>query len=227
MAEGDNQAAIQAVSLKLPTFWPKQAKVWFSQAESAFALRNIVADDTKYHHVVSVLDQDTALRVSDLLCSPPAANKFNALKDRLLGAFSLSEYERAGRILHMPDLGDDKPSHFLDQMLSYLGSDHAPCFLFRQVFLERLPEDIRAVLLHTKTEDIRALAETADQMWEAHRNATSAVHKQKVPPRQKVPSEQKSDSSLCYFHNKFGDKARKCESPCSFPTAGNGQAGRQ
>ena len=52
-----------AVSLKLPIFWTTQPAVWFAQTEAQFTLRGISADETKYYHVVSVLDQETATRV--------------------------------------------------------------------------------------------------------------------------------------------------------------------
>ena len=84
-----------AVSLKLPTFWPSQPHVWFAQAEAQFTLRGIVADDTKYFHVVSVLDNSTAVRLQDFFKKPPDEGKYEALKHRLLKTFSLSELQRA------------------------------------------------------------------------------------------------------------------------------------
>jgi len=141
-----NATNVQAISLKLPGFWPDDAQLWFLQAESQFALRGIVQDTTKYHNVVSSLDQMTARRCKDILRAPPANEKYEALKASLLNTFELSEYERAKRILHMPGLGDSSPSKLMDDMLTLLG-DHEPCFLFRAAFLERLPEEIRSQLI--------------------------------------------------------------------------------
>ena len=53
------------VSLKLPTFWATQPKVWFTQAKDKFGLRSITADETKYFHILSALDHDTATRLLD------------------------------------------------------------------------------------------------------------------------------------------------------------------
>jgi hypothetical protein len=53
-----------------------------------------------------------------------------------MDTFGLSKWERASRLLH---LGDSKPSALMDEMLALLG-EHPPCFLFEQLFLERLPE---------------------------------------------------------------------------------------
>lgn len=114
-----------AVSLKLPTFWTSQPEVWFAQAEAQFNLRRITADDTKYFHVLSALDQETATRLLDLINRPPANNKYQALKDRLLDTFGLSKRKRASRLLHFRPLGDSKPSALMDDMLVLLG-DHIP-----------------------------------------------------------------------------------------------------
>ena len=130
-----------AVSLKLPTFWTSQPEVWFAQAEAQFSLRRITTDDTKYFYVLAALDQETATRLLDLINRPPADNKYQVLKDRLIDTFGLSRRERASRLLHFRPLGDSKPSALMDEMLALLG-DHTPCLLFEQLFLERLPEDI-------------------------------------------------------------------------------------
>ena len=49
----------------------------------------------------------------------------------------------------------------MDEMSALLG-DHFPCLLFQQLFLERLPKDIRIQLADTEFEDIRQLAKKAD-----------------------------------------------------------------
>lgn len=51
------------------------------------------------------------------------------------------------------------------------------------------------------------------------------------PPKQRRPGRQRSANpaprqqqhSYCWYHHKFGEAARKCQSPCSWP--GNSQAG--
>ena len=140
------------MSLKLPTFWSSQPEVWFAQAEAQFNLRKITADDTNYYYVLAALDQPMATRLLDLISHPPADDKYEALKTRLIDTFGLSERERASRLLHFRELGDTKPSVLMDEMLALLG-DHSPCFLFQQLFLERLPEDIRVQLVDSEADD--------------------------------------------------------------------------
>ena len=185
-----------AVAVKLPTFWSAQPDVWFAQVEAQFHLRGITAGDTKYYHVLAALDQDTATRLIDLITSPPADNKYTALKTRLTETFGLSERERASRLLHFRPLGDTKPSVLMDEMLALRGS-HEPCFLFEQLFLERLPEDIRIQLADVKFDKPRDLAKRADKLWLSREMGTiSAVQRNRSPPPEeaKVPTKTQIDT---------------------------------
>lgn len=234
MAEGN-----YAVSLKLPTFWTEQPIIWFTQTEAQFVLRNISVDSTKYYHVVAALDQSTAKRVITVLSNPPADGKYQALKDILTKTYGLSAAERASQLLHLPGLGDGKPSEYMDNMLALLGA-HTPCFLFRQLFTEQMPASMRPHLARIDVEDYRVLAQEADKLWYSHSSTTCDViaERNKPQPRQSTkyrpkpanatPSGENStpaDNSECYYHRRFGAQARQCRPPCSFP--GNDQTDRR
>ena len=137
-----------------------QPRSWFTQAESQLIIRGIVNDDTKYYYILASLDQDTAARLLHLLENPPAEGKYQIIKARLLDTFGLSELERASQLLHIHPLGAAKPSELMDEMLALLGN-HPPCLLFKQLFLEKLPEDIRT------------MAKQADLFWSAKEVATT------------------------------------------------------
>lgn len=199
---------VHAVSLKLPKFWTPHARVWFAQTEAEFSLRKITVDQTKFHYVLAALDHDTAERILDLLESPPVNGKYDALKARLLETFTLSDYEKAGHILHMPSLGDAKPSALMDKMLSFLGP-HQACFLFRRAFLERMPEEIRGTLVHSGETDLRALAIAADRLWEARPHSMNVV-------RNENRKNYEEGGNLCYHHHTYGDKAHRCKPHCRF-----------
>ncbi len=225
-----------AVSLKLPTFWTSQPEVWFAQAEAQFTLRGITTDATQYFYVVAALDQQTATRLLDLISHPPDTDKYKALKDRLIDTFGLSRRERASRLLHFRPLGDSKPSQLMDEMLGLLG-DHPPCLLFEQLFLERLPEDIRIQLVDLKLDDHRQLAKRAEALWASRDFAdpaeTHAVQRYRRPTAAKktkpAPGFRRRQTSpprqLCFYHRTFGEAARQCKQPCAWSE--NEQAGRQ
>ena len=171
----------------------------------------------------------------------------------MLDTFKLSEPERASLLLHFRPLGNTRPSILMDEMLALLG-DHPPCFLFRQLFLERLPEDMRSKLLDEHTDDHRQLAQKADQTWASRqmRRYANNVQTQQTPSSGQVPYDSTEESytdrganavqlrtptgsklgrrqpppafDLCYYNRTFGRKARRCIQPCAWKE--NEQAGR-
>ena len=72
-------AIANAVSLKLPDFWPSDPELWFAQAEALFTAQNITHEKTKFGHVVRVLPAQYASEVRDIILRPPEA-PYTALK---------------------------------------------------------------------------------------------------------------------------------------------------
>jgi hypothetical protein len=135
-----------AVSIKLPPFWPDKTDLWFAQAEAQFTIKNITAEKTKYSYVVTMLDSKTAAQVMDIIKDPPG-DAFEVLKTRLTAAFAITDSEKATRILDTNGLGDNIPSQLLSTMLMLvLDGAPEPGFLFREVFLKKLPTEIRTQL---------------------------------------------------------------------------------
>jgi hypothetical protein len=146
---------------------------------------------------------------------------------RLLATFTLSEYERAGLLLNQPALGADMPSVVMDRMLAHLGT-HPPCFLFRRLFLDLMPDDVRTVLVHSAIADSRELAQLADRLWLAKQPSTSAVRISSTASSADKPKTNTGNPDFCWYHRKWGQGATKCKQPCTFPSkSGNASAGRQ
>ena len=79
------------VSMKLPTFWPDAAEVWFAQADAQFAIRNLTVSKTKFYHVVAVLPQEVASQILDLIRAPPAGDPYGVLRERLITLYTLND----------------------------------------------------------------------------------------------------------------------------------------
>ena len=231
---GTRQNMTNNIPIKLPEFWESAAAAWFAQAESQFAVRGITDDDTCYHHVVASLSSSTASRAVGFITNPPPTRRYAALKAHLLRLFELSLPERARRLLDISGLGDRKPSEHMEMMLNLLG-DQEPNFLFRELFLRHMPPHVQTALAGSTATDPRALAEEADRYFLAtHRQASEllapvrAFSTPRNTQRQQRSTgrsdETASQDDLCYFHARFGPRARTCRSPCAFKKAGNEKA---
>lgn len=243
--------SISAVALKLPAFWPADPQLWFVQVESQFATRRITADMTKFHHVVSSLSPAIATEVRDLLITPPAEDAYNTLKAQLIRRTSASEEKRLQQLLTAEELGDRTPTQLLRRMEQLLGDKASTidASLLRELFLQRLPSNVRMVLASAGDIGLAKIAELADKIMEvaAPSPNISAVHARGIPdevrelraevsrladmvaqmqplrgrstsrgrPRRQSRSSSRADSGDCWYHQRFGASARKCEPPCS------------
>lgn len=218
---------------KLPEFWESAAATWFAQAEAQFALREITDDSTRYYHVVSALGSSTAARSVSFITSPPARNKYEGLKTHLLKAFELSRAERAKRLLAMQGLGDSKPSELMERMLNLLGPEE-PNFLFIELFLRQMPPHVQTALGNTTVTEPHALAEEADRFFLATQHyahevlaparAYTPLATAAPPDRSSAVPDAQVTAGWCYFHARFGSKAKKCRPPCAYSAAGNSGA---
>ena len=235
-----NNVYAAAATVKLPDFWQHNPRPWFQHIEAQFQLRGINQDATKYFHVVAALDAATTARAMMLLEAPPAAGKYDALKTFLLQLYELSELEKADRLLSLNGLGDGRPSDLMEKMLAVLGSAD-PSFLFTHVFLRQLPVPVRTALASSPlstSKDYRALAAEADRVFLANRQQFvhallphQGTSTPPLPPEDyadtaaAVTARRHHDDGLCYYHARFGAKAKQCRKPCSYKVQGNAKAG--
>ena len=215
-----SEAKVSAVSVKLPPFWPDKAALWFAQAEAQFLLRGITVDQTKFAHVMTMLDSTTAEYAMDIIRAPPENDAYGALKARLTGAYAISEDERAERLLNMTGIGDKTPSQCLSSMLMLVPDGQEPGFLFRRLFLRQLPVEVRTQLAQStktgnKAEDLRGLAAEADKYFASVGARISAVSEaSNIDEDANINAV--SNRQLCFYHKRYGKNAKKCEQPCSW-----------
>ena len=233
------------VQVKLANFWPNNAAVWFVRAEQEFVIKSVSTQATKYAYLVQALTEEVSMRVADRLIADPSATPYNDLKAHLLKIYTKTDYQKAKLLLELPPLGDQRPSELMHKMLGFLpaGADTSdPGFLFRAIFLERMPVDIRTHLVALKAESMAALADKADELYNSRPPVTSFLVDQADDTSYEDdlpvcaagrgrgdPASASADSSTqCWYHATYGSSATKCRSPCSFrPPAGNGQRWRQ
>lgn len=172
-----NPSTVQHFAVRLPSFWPQNPQVWFLQVECQFALAGITGQTTKYRHVVSVLPQDVAAQLVDVLAAPPAQNPYDALQAAILDRTTASERQRLQQLLTTEELGDRRPSQLLRHMQSLLG-ERAQSFdasLLKELFLQRLPANVQMILATATSLPLPELAAHADKIMEVSSPHVAAI----------------------------------------------------
>ncbi|XP_071638454.1 uncharacterized protein [Temnothorax longispinosus] len=201
---GAQAYAIRAV--KTCMFWRDHAKTWFTQT-----VHNIRSDELKFCLVVDNLDKESMLEIADIIEAPPAADKYQMLKDTLISRLTDSDKKRLKKLLTGGELGDRKPSHLLREMRC-LTNNSVDEKLLQTLWLQRMPTRIQELLAVAEGVSLDKLAELADKAIERTLPSVSAVEAPSTASDPTLPSASKH----CYYHKKFGKDARNCSQPCSW-----------
>lgn len=170
--ESKGNAFVMASKItKFPTFLKEHPEFWITQIESAFRTHDITRDQTKFDYVVQYAPPEVYPHIVALAIKPPEENKYEAVKKRILDAFSESEEARIRRILQGQNIGGKKPSHYLLELRNTAGTRVSDTVI-RSIFIEQLPEQARYILAATEERDLDKLATIADRIIELH-NPTS------------------------------------------------------
>jgi len=166
-----HQQTPQPHKVKLASFWPNKPKVWFTTAEAEFDTYYVQDSRARFNLVLKALPDEAMERAAAIVENPEQCqDPYGALKARLLEAYQMDPWEASSRLLHFRELGEMKPSQMMDSMLAL----HHPDHLFKAVFLQRLPSDMRDHVQREATRlDCRELAAFADSIWQS-RNASRA-----------------------------------------------------
>lgn len=171
----ENAAVAASVAVRLPDFWKNDPGMWFAQAEAQFELANVVRDHTKFNHIVAKIDQTVICHVADIITNPPEANKYAAVKERLISRFQVSPQGRLERLLNACDLGDMRPTHLLAKMMELSAGLKISDDLLKMLFLQRLPPDVKNILTISDGTTVGKLAEMADKMMDSSTRHVSAA----------------------------------------------------
>ena len=124
------------------------------------------------------LSPEFATQVRDLILCIPDTTPYDTLKGQLITRTTLPEQRRLQQLLTSTELGDQRPMQLIHRMQQLLGGGavDADAKLLRELFLQRLPGNVRMILASfgdTKTLD--ELAELGDNIMAAGPPGISGV----------------------------------------------------
>lgn len=163
---GEVQATVNRVAVKLPAFLPTDPELWFKIAERSLELSSVGTETTKFEYVVITLESRYALEVRDVIMDPPAEHPYSTLKDELIKRLSTSQEHRTRQLLEREEIGDRKPTQFLRHLRSLAGST-VNDDLLRTLWISRLPQQMQVILVTQKDSPLDKVAELADTIADA------------------------------------------------------------
>jgi hypothetical protein len=176
---------VRTASMKLPAFWRRDPKLWFSQIEAQFHSHLVRSDTSKYYAVIAALDCSTLQPVSNIIANPPATGKYDAVKKTLIDSYSDSREQQIRKLLKELDLGDRKPSELLREMKT-LASDHVDDQMLQTLWLHRLPLNVQLLVSASDGVPLEKMASIADKLVEIVSNRGSpsiaAIANEPAPP---------------------------------------------
>ena len=104
---------VNAVALKLPTFYEDRPERWFHYAECQFRLRKITEDQTQFDHMYQCLTEKQSAKVESLLDNMPKTGKVMALKALLLRHYGRTQYEKDDELLQHGPLPECEGHRYL------------------------------------------------------------------------------------------------------------------
>ena len=158
---------------KLPQFFRKDPRLWFVQVEATFRTSRITAQSTMADYVIPCIDSEAISAVADIIADSNSLNKYDAIKERLISTFAISDEAKIRQLLRGQVSHDGKPSQLLIRIKA-LGGTTCSEAVMRSIFIDHLPEHTRGILAASSVADLGELAKIADAVVDAfNANSTS------------------------------------------------------
>ena len=238
-------------SVVLPPFKVARPAAWFAQCADLFRMRGVVDQRDMFALCYNVLGDEQQAQVDDIAeVMPRPPDAFFRLRDRLVTSHSLDVGQRVAQLLELPALGGQRPSAMLARMRQLCPPGEENGEIFRQLFIQRLPAQVRLQLAEDRYSPVQALAARADTLMANHSyGAVAAVTlpeeegpqvaairdaRQQDPRKKQWQKKGRGDKAaggkqepwqllgICKRHYDFGKDCYKCADPSSCKwTSGN------
>ena len=226
-------AEVFGASVQLPAFDKVEAETWFAVAEANFALRKVTDSLTKYYYVLSKLDASTLRKLSSFIKRPKGDDPYAEIKDELCEAYEPPLEQKLDALLTIGDMGDQSPKEY-GMEIPRLVSDVSLDDVLKRIFIRGLPHPLVTAITASLGEKFSTVITAANKAWTSaaasSNNLAASVAAVSAPQyssarrgsrggrgglqRGARAGPQMTTLTLCSYHKKFGDGARKCAPGC-------------
>ncbi|XP_076545907.1 uncharacterized protein LOC143305606 [Osmia lignaria lignaria] len=152
-------------SVKLPTFWKDDPKLWFAMLEKEFLAYGVRSDVVKCASVLRHLDGNIIRVVADIISAPECEDSYRRIKEALIERLASSEETQLRQLLTGIELNGRKPTELLREMQLLAGAKVSASVL-QTLWLQRLPTRVQELLAVVDDAALDKLAALADKMIE-------------------------------------------------------------
>ena len=226
----------------LPPFCESATDLWFVFVKNIFARNNIDVDNERLELTMRAMSVPVLERVRSLILDRNNLS-YGSLKAALLSVFSYNSENKFQEFMGSSGFTGLKPTEILAKQRScaavFSDNGHFPNSLLKKLFLDKLPNNIAAILLALDIDDLDGLAKRADQLCKlsdstivdsagdvkktstsCSSESTSFNSSQLRSPRTTgsppQPNYHNVQKRLCRYHQQFGRRAFRCVQPCDW-----------
>ena len=222
---------LQHVTIKAPEFMETAVIAWFQIMESQFLLKGVKSDETRFHHVISVLPASIVAKITPELLT---ATSYIKIKEAVISIYEQTKPELFEKLISSTTMSG-RPSVYLQEMLSVASKINVSEDLIKHKFIKSLPPSISAVVATQKELSLTQLGKLADELlpyFGASKpvfsiNEASATYRNRSPspqPRQTsfptktvMPFASDQRPKICRGHIYYAERSKTCTRWCRWP----------
>ena len=163
--------------------------------------------------LITHLEGDVIAHIKDIITvSPAPADIYTRIKDRIISGFAESAETRLRRLLKGEVSFDGKPSVLLNRY------NAVPTLPLSQLSSSAVSNETPTESLEAKVDwlvrEIKKLqSKTSKPQLTRSRSKSRSSSKNRNP---RDSSQHNDEKKICFYHKKFGDKAKYCKGACSW-----------
>ena len=161
--------------VKLPTLWDTDQDLWFTTIENIFQLHRVTSERDRFELTLGALDLRHLQKIRCVIQDLHPDFPYSQVKQALTKAYSVPKREQLNELLYHTSLKDRRPTKLLAHMRELLGTRDSP-ELLEKLFMDKLPSDVRRIVVASRAENLDNIAERADRVLAEDTSAIRTIN---------------------------------------------------